>query len=264
LVLALAAVVAAMRQIRQPETIEKLDRVFQTPAVSAVAVVPAAPAPHFDLSGIEDNTYFRPEEQKTWFEMFARLREMDEARLAAMSLGELTYAQLLQQPDVYRGQVVTLRGTVLREEKQHPDQNASGITEYHRLWLRPRGRGQWPFVVYSLALPEGFPRGEGLRAEVSVTGLFFKNWSYPYDGGMGLAPVVLAKNFAWQRPPAPVPRKGVDLRDVVWVATGAALFALATVWLAVRRTVRRPRRDTRLRESISLTTDWPADTRRGE
>ncbi len=267
LVLALGVVVVAMRQIRQPATVEKLDRLFQELVPTGELLLVArseAFETHIDVSAIEDNTYFRPEEQQAWFEMFARLQKTDAAELAAASVGELTYAQLLQQPNVYRGQVVTIRGTVLRAEEQQPADDAQGIARYHRLWLRPRGGGQWPFVVYSLTLPEEFPRGDRLRADASVTGLYFKNWSYSYDDGLGLAPIVLAKSIDWRRPAVTAPRQPVTLQGVVWVATGAALFALVTVWSAVRKSVRRPRRDARLPETLLPPVDWAAKTRNGE
>lgn len=267
LVLALGVVVVAMRQIRQPATVEKLDRLFQEP-VPAAEALPVARSEAFetdvDVSAIEDNTYFRPEEQPAWFEMFARLQKMDAAQLAAASVGELTYAQLLQQPDVYRSQVVTIHGTVLREEEQQPVGGGLGIARYHRLWLRPRGGGQWPFVVYALTLPDEFPQGDELRADVTVTGLYFKNWSYSYDDGLGLAPIVLAKGIDWRRPAAPAPRRPLTLQGVIWVATGTALFALVTVWSAVRKSVRRPRRDARLPDALLPPVDWAAKTRNGD
>ena len=84
---------------------------------------------------------------------------------------------------------MTLRGTALREEPITARENDAGIDGYQRLWIAPDGGGRFPFVVYCLQLPEAFPRGDGLHEPVVVTGLFFKNWSYAYDGGMGLAPV---------------------------------------------------------------------------
>ncbi len=193
LVIALGVVVAAMRHLRQPETVENLDRLLigqsqlsvektveeaddrvllestgprtsETPA-NANSLERSDSATFgesreflsdqssSDLSGVRDNTYFRPEERNAWFDLFARLQTMDPSQLAEATVGEVTYAQLLQQPDVYRGQIVTLRGKVLREEVQQPAENILGIASYHRLWLRPQGGGQWPFVVFCLKLP---------------------------------------------------------------------------------------------------------------
>lgn len=116
-------------------------------------------------------------------------------------MGNVTYAQLLAQPDVYRGKIVTVQGRVLREESLDAPSNYVGITSYHRLVLRPSGGGVWPIIVYCLKLPDNFSHGDKFPVEVAVDGVFFKNWSYAWDEGLGLAPVILAKNISLH--PAP-------------------------------------------------------------
>ena len=277
LVIALGLVLAAIRELQQPETIARLDQLFvpsqqqstdsntlrrknslsvsdsddfgeflgspkdHSPRESAGSANSKEP-----FSRIEDNTYFRPEERAAWFAAFAELAESSSAELKARSLGEVTYAQLLQQPEVYRGKVVTLRGTVLREEVQQPSENPLGMINYHRLWLGPTGGGNWPFVVYCRHLPSDFPRGDGLLAKVEVEGIFFKNWSFAHDDGLGLAPVVLANDLRWIQSPKPIRRPSITLRAAVWGSVAAAVVALAVVWLALRKTARRPRNAGRL------------------
>jgi hypothetical protein len=290
LVILLGLVIAAIRHLNQSEAAESLDRLFlgqgtatvetsperdeplpndtakSHPDIQAENIEPTPPRPDLssgDLTIVRDNTYLRPQERAAWFSLFSRLQEIDSSPAAEASLGEVTYAQLLQQPDVYRGQLVTVRGTVLREELQHPTENASGITSYHRLWLSPRGGGQWPFVVFCLELPETFPRGDSLRADVSVTGFFFKNWSYSYDEGLGLAPLVLASTVEWQPPVATAPRQSPTMPNLVWAATGCALFALATVWWVFRKTVRQPQRAGRLPDTFLPPTDLSTNNQDG-
>lgn len=228
LVALLGLVIAAIRTLQQPSTADKFATLFasapqqrgevrqSSTAIPAVAVeefaedVPLqvstesivstnqtdAPEPefaNFDLSVIRDNTYFRPEESAAWFGILQSLNKQQEEGIRQQSVGSVTYAQLLQQPNVYRGKVVTIRGTVVREERMDAPANDVGIRQYHRLTIRPQGGGVWPFVVYCLELPNGFPPGNDLRLAVSIHGVFFKNWSYAWQDGLGLAPVVLAK-----------------------------------------------------------------------
>jgi hypothetical protein len=47
--------------------------------------------------------------------------------------------------------------------------------------------------VYCLDLPEEFPKREDLAVDVAATGYFFKNLSYRWQDGVGIAPVILAK-----------------------------------------------------------------------
>jgi len=273
LVAMLALVVMAMRQLGQPRTAERLGQIFgqeaktshdQTPLDQSSrpredvslnktfrlprdiveAEQPLAQAKDFEaqLSQIRDNTYFRPDERGAWFALFGRLQKMGHDELTDASLGERSYAQLLQQPDVYRGRLVTIRGTVVRENLQQPIKNSLGIDSYHQLWIQPKGGGRSPLVVYCLELPQEFPRGDRLRCAVSVTGFFFKNWSYSWDEGLGLAPVVLASRVGWQKPvPRPV-RRPVARATLVLAGVGAAIVGLSAAWMAIHYTRRRPRR----------------------
>ncbi len=201
------------------------------------------------LREVQDNTSFRPQEQAAWFALLGRLQQSSPSTLQQQSIGLLSYAQLLGQPDVYRGQVVTLHGTVLREEQLQASANAVGIGGYHRLILQPAGGGEWPFVVYTLQLPENFPEGDSLRAQIEVTGFFFKNWSYSWGDGLGLAPVVLANNVRWLQSTSQNGRHGSDRKPwtgdwkrLALAVLAAALFAglvLVVVWKQTGR--QRPR-----------------------
>jgi hypothetical protein len=97
-------------------------------------------------------------------------------------------------------------------------------------------------VMYVLELPVGFPRGDDIRANVTVDGLFFKNWSFPYEGGMGLAPVIVARSVQWQSPPAPRsrPAEPMDGHEVV-VGVGVAAAAALVFMAWVVRQTHRPR-----------------------
>lgn len=246
LVIAMGLVLAVMRQLDQPATINRLDQLFGADEQTAFEFEPSGESPtvvekdtDIDLSEVRDKTYFRPEERPAWFALLKQLQQSDEAQLAEETVGELTYAQLLKQPEVYRGRVVTLHGTVLREELQPLSDNPLGLTAYHRLWIQPRGGGQWPFVVYCLRLPNGFPRGETIHAAVRVRGIFFKNWSYAWEEGLGLAPVVLANQPSWQQPIPPVAREPLSWQAWATAIVAACILAIGVTWLVLAHT-RRP------------------------
>ena len=265
-------VLFGIRMLRQPETAQRLDNLFLPPkntdktttineAFSGQAgKIELAPTPlpqshelnkprqkktnttnnRFDLSAVRDNTYFRPEENSAWFTVFDWLANTPPSQMASNSVSDVSYAQFIAQPEVYRGQVVTVRGTVEREELLDAPMNDVGIKQYHRLIMRPQGGGVWPIVVYSLELPPKFPREGKTNGEVQVTGVFFKNWSYSWQGGLGLAPVVLAKTIDWQ--PAAMtkrPRAKVSLPGLIVATTAAGFIAALVGWFAWRHT-RRP------------------------
>lgn len=263
-------VVVFMRFLQEPRTVERIDSLFTrsgqkepsdrsarvSNANSEVAILAPLPTEpdqpqlaaagdssqeaHVDLSAIKDNTYFRAEENVAWFATLKHLQTLSSQRLKQDSVGEVTYAQFLKQPETYRGKIVTISGTAMREELIEAPPNDLGIDQYHRLIIRPTGGGVWPLVVYSLALPEKFPRGDNLHADVHVIGIFFKNWSYAWQDGLGLAPVVLAKSVEWQ-PHAVVPAKRpeVSWHNLVSVIIAGSLLMMFVGWFAWRCT-RRP------------------------
>jgi hypothetical protein len=277
-----------MRMLQKPETAERIDAFFAPQTQQPVKTLSAAMAEiasdaeamviaptkatvadrmtdqkineangsPFDLSAIKDNTFFRAEENPAWFEILDSLKTAQANDLSQRSVGEISYAQFIDQPEIYRGQVVTVRGTVMREELVDAPANDASIEQYHRLVLRPAGGGVWPIIAYSLELPDKFPRGDDIRADVSVAGIFFKNWSYSWQDGLGLAPVILAKNVDWQpelkiRPA----QEAVALPNIVGVVAAAGLLAALVGWLAWRQS-RRPSTRANQREIvISLPTE---------
>jgi hypothetical protein len=259
LLLMLGAVLMLMRQLQQPETAGLLGRLFsasrsenasnaagQATAESDRAVTAAADAltPAQQKLGpwaqVKDNATFLPAETEAWFLLWEEVRGKPVEELARASTGEVAYAQLVEQPDVYRGQPVRIRGRVLRETTKRAPTNSLGIDSYHQLTLAPRGGGDWPIIVYCLELPAGFPRGDNLAVDLEAVGLFFKNWSYAYDGGLGLAPVLVNRTVNWQAPKSTLPvSPTVDSKSALW-AVGSAGVAVSVflVW-AVRQTRRR-------------------------
>ncbi len=202
------------------------------------------------LSTIRDNTVFRPTETDAWFRLLERLSRSDSAELQSASAGTVGFGQLFKQPDVYRGRLVTVQGTVRRAEFKEAPDNLYGIGGYYMLWLQPVGANS-PIVIYTLEIPDGFPANRGANApaaqpdmdeDIQVTGYFFKRWAYPAQDGTRLAPIVLAKSFAWT-PSAPAVADAANLpRPTVWVAliAGTGLFGIAVAalvyWFSGRST----------------------------
>jgi hypothetical protein len=265
LLLMLGAVLLMMRQLQQPETEAYLGRVFAAPQDDEEKSLNRRPLPGATVAPAEgesdansnsspqrrsadgpwaevkDNAMFLRAEHEAWFLLWEEARRLEPAQLNRRSLGIVSYAQLAGQPDVYRGQAVTVKGRVLRESFKRAPKNALGITDYHQLVIAPVGGGDWPITIYCLDLPTGFPRGEDLQEDVSIAGLFFKNWSYPYEGGMGISPVLVTKSFEWS-PPAVRAPVGVSQQDVGPLVVGGVAAILCALGFAawVSRQTRRP------------------------
>jgi hypothetical protein len=258
LLLMLGGVIALMAQLERPATVEHLRRVFGEPplanetleapgrtavtgeaAAEAVAANVGQPASGGPWEKVKDNALFLPAEEEAWFLLWDEAIRRGPAEFEQRA-APVTYAQLVNQPNIYRGLPVQVRGRVLRESIKRAPENSLGIAEYHQLVLAPIGGGDWPVIIYCLDLPVGFPRGDGLKEDMDVVGMFFKNWSYPYEGGMGLAPVLVTKALKWTpKTKPPVREQAVDDANVGWLASAAVIAVVGFLAWVLRQTRRR-------------------------
>jgi hypothetical protein len=108
---------------------------------------------------------------------------------------------LLQQPDVFRDQWVSIRGSVARVERIEAKENPYAISHYWQLWLRPQDGADRPMLAIVRDVPESVAQvGADANTlegpEVVVVGRFLKRLAYTSGVGADLAPVVIGKIIA--------------------------------------------------------------------
>ena len=172
------------------------------------------------LDAVRDDTVRFRGDSDAWSHLMHVLEETQPSKLAAASTGKVSFVQLFQQPAAYRGELVTVVGTVHWAHSVTAPSNEHGIEKYFQLWIEPHGAGL-PMAIDCLELPAGFPRGKGLREPVQVTGFFFKRMGYGSNDGMRTAPLMLASTVDWT--PQPV---AADDDDSHWIVN---VLILATV-----------------------------------
>jgi hypothetical protein len=200
----------------------------------------------------DDRPFLRPDEKQIWLHLFWKLRRTPEKELAAASMGNIPYAQLYRQPEVYRGQVVTVRGTARWAYRVRASDNHLGIDEYFVFWIQPADSVDTPLVIYALDLPRGFHNlrdrdREGgltrLHDEVAFDGYFFKRGGYAGKGGTYNAPLVLAKVARWQPDWLALKDESLSAAALAQIVVAslavAALLVGGAYWAAFRRTRRR-------------------------
>lgn len=218
----------------------------ESPEMRALVALLQEVADERSLAAIQDDTIWRGSETNVWFRLVERIRETPPETLRRESLGPTGFLQLFKQPEHFRGQVVTVRGTVRLAYRVDAPPNVAGVKEYTLLWLHPAGGPSSPIVVYALETPAGFPeirhrdRDRGtttLHEEVEITGFFFKRFAYEGRDGIHVAPLILAQSPRWQ---AAGPATGEEPNGVA-VASAimfAALLAVGLVVFALRNTKR--------------------------
>ncbi len=203
------------------------------------------------LKHVKDNrTHQHPEEAAAWFNLWHTLENNESRLIDAASIGPVTFGQLFEQPEVFRGHLVTLRGRAHRSEwVAAAKNNSAGVTGYYRLILKLHNGPNRPVFLYVLSLPKSFPIGDSIDAEIETTGFFYKNWLYEASGVSWIAPVVLARDLRWLNPPTltnkekPSPLLLVGLSAII-VAFGCTLWALH-----IRRKKRFPTISTRQKDA---------------
>jgi hypothetical protein len=196
------------------------------------------------LRSVRDNTVFRPAEMDAWFRLLERLARDEWGETQTAPAPVVSFGQLFKQPEVYRGRLVTVEGTVRRVEFMEAPENFYGIGSYFRLWLQPVGSNS-PIVIYSLEIPEGFPAMRiaqtpdsylDLEESVRITGFFFKRWPYSARDGTRLAPVLLSRTFAWTPGLSSLADPDNLPRPAFWIVlfSGTAVLGIAIAWSVYR------------------------------
>ncbi len=214
LILPLGFVIVLMARLRDPQTADRVNQFFtgaeqQASSTKPRPVVadspddnaPTAPRARFPgvqpklLKTIRDNTYFRNAEKDAWFHFFELLHDKSPQKIEKMHSLEADYVQLVDQPNFYRGKLVTVYGYTRQVTKQTPAPNNLGIESYYRIVVEPTDDVDWPIFVYCLELPPNLQEGDDLMSNMVVKGLFFKKLSYQSEGGMGTGPVIVARSI---------------------------------------------------------------------
>ncbi len=189
---------------------------------------------------MRDDRLTRREEWPAWINLLDVLQHADEADLEKASLDRVAYSQLFDQSSVYRGRLVTVRGTV-RGVFRYPLLIAppdSQLEAYYQVWLYPKDNPAAPIMAYCLHLPEGFPTGTELSEEASIRGFFLKRTAYKAQDGFRTAPTILARTLRWTR--APVAEKRAMPAPWQWAVLigGSVLFGVLVALVVYQRTRR--------------------------
>jgi len=142
-----------------------------------------------------DGSVWRSEDFDFFYRTLDAARELPQAGFA--TVGALP---LLQQPDVYLNQTVTIHGSLALAENIKAPQNPYGIGNYWQLWIKPAEGADRPIVACVPDVPRIVADQAG-NAETSiadgppltVVGTFLKRLAYRSGAGADLAPVVVGR-----------------------------------------------------------------------
>lgn len=153
------------------------------------------------LAALDDAAASRVVDGSVWrsgdFDLFYRF--LDQASgLSGEGVATSGVLPLLQQPDVFRNQLVRTSGMVARTERIAARDNPYGISEYWQLWIRPADGADRPLIAVVPAVP-ALVKAVGPNAiveegpKITIVGRFLKRLAYQSALGADLAPVVVGR-----------------------------------------------------------------------
>ncbi len=167
----------------------------------------------------------------------------------------------VENPQVYLGQPVTLRGHVRRVVEMPAGENDFGIEVLYEVWLFTADGQQHPVVLIMTSVPgELLEEVARLKATgrpvvvngVSGSGYFFKMYGYPAADAYRFAPLVLGGQLNWT-PPRPA---GWNWSLPLMLAIGLGVFGVPIVWFVWRNRYEDRRGRERMASVAPETLDW--------
>ena len=179
---------------------------------------------------VRDNTLgVRHDEAAAYQAVLKRVRSI---RLADLErAGErVGYTLLMLDADQYRGRPITLEGRLHRLLPLPARQDAPPSDQLYEAWLFTDESETDPYRVVCVEIDDGLAIGEEIRSRprVRVTGYFFKRQGYASQGGLHVAPLLLARRL---RRVAPTAISQPHLSLVPWIV-GLALLIGGTLAIA--------------------------------
>ena len=200
------------------------------------------------LASVKDNTLgIRRDEAAAYFRLLDHVKHVSPADLERAAVPDVQYINLMTEPDRFRGEPITIQGDLWRLYEFEAGPNDRGLTTLYEAWIFTGDSSNHPYRVVSTSLPHTLTPGENLRKPVRVTGYFFKREGYPSQGGMHVAPTLIAPTLTPYRPANSIPPTDAIVPYMIGVVTAVGLALLVTL-LAFTLGERRVKRIARQRK----------------
>jgi hypothetical protein len=186
------------------------------------------------LGLVTDGSPLKPREMPAYWQLMQWSQTAPSAELEQRALHDVPFTQLCEQPNKYRGKLISMRLHVQRVLKYDAPSNPLELQDVYEAWGGTDESRSFPYVVVSFQCPDGLPIGTDVRGEVNFVGYFLKVMRV--DGAKNNArgaPLLIGRMQLASPPIAPKPAS-LD-PSVFWlILGGTAAVAVFGVWRAVR------------------------------
>ncbi|CAN5497107.1 hypothetical protein BH10PLA2_BH10PLA2_36030 [soil metagenome] len=154
------------------------------------------------LAGVEDKTPVQSAnenyaEARAYDYLMVHAHGVSPAELKRQARTDLTFVHLFEEPAKYRGQLITLKGRLLRLRRFDPTPLGAkeGLKDLFEGWLLADGTVTNPFGIVASEIGAGLKPGEKIDREVTFTGYFFKRYRYQAGDGWRDAPLLIGRSI---------------------------------------------------------------------
>lgn len=182
------------------------------------------------LQTVRDNTVgIRQNEREAFFSLLHHVQQLSDAAVQNALRDDVQHVNLMTDPEVHRGEMVTIAGDLFRLEPFPASPNRFGLTTLYDAWIISRESGSQLYHVVATDLGAGLMRGSDQSQPVQVTGCFFKREGYRSLDGLHVAPTILARQISLRPSPYAVPQGEGMAPWFLNVAIGCGLIVTVTL-----------------------------------
>ena len=182
------------------------------------------------LDIVKDNTLgVRRDESDVFYWLLDHARRVPSTKLEKAGLREVQYINLMTEPDRFRGEPITIEGDLWRLYEFPATRNDYSVSRVYEGWVFTGDSANHPYRVVFTSLPKGIEPGENLRIPVRITGYFFKREGYRSNGGVHVAPTLLARRIAINTMPNGIPMMAGVVPYVIGAIMAVGLAILVTI-----------------------------------
>ncbi len=188
-----------------------------------------ADAAREEFQVVTDKAPLSKEEMPAYWRLMAWQQHQTIAEMSKRANANVTFQQLWQQPEKWRGRLIEIPVLHLRQTAQVEDlaDNALGLNRMYEVWGWNTESQPYSYWLVCPQLPPGMPSGQNIYAEASFVGYFLKLFPYEDHEGKTLATPLLIGRIVWHSMPDAVPAYGNEWIGPWLIAGGAAvLFAI--------------------------------------
>lgn len=154
------------------------------------------------FAGLQTCRHLKTVQLEQWAADFLQNRQTTASIASGQSdVAQAMFGEVLEHPQDYRGQLVSMRGCLRRLVKYDPGRNTMGFRHVYEGWVYPDDAQGNPVVVIFTKKPNGLPMGANVCEDVQFTGYFLKNFGYEAHDVPRKAPLFLAGGVDWLEMP---------------------------------------------------------------